>query len=86
MRALDQFTSVAVGAMQALQVYTIGGEWEFTVEAMPGQEPSEALLAEVQTLLDRTMDAQRLDGGPRLRDARHQPEGRRGHRGRLRRL
>lgn len=56
MRALDQFTSVAVGAMQALQVYTIGGEWEFTVEAMPGQEPSEALLAEVQTLLDRTME------------------------------
>ncbi len=52
MRNLGTFTSVAVGAMQALQVYTVGGEWEFTIEAAEGQEPSAALIAEVQHILN----------------------------------
>lgn len=56
MRMLGTFTSVAVGAMQALQVYTVGGEWEFTIEASKGYEPSAALIAEVQIILDRIME------------------------------
>lgn len=56
MRDLGTFTSVAVGAMQALQVYTVGGEWEFTIEAAPGQDPSQALLDEVQVVLDRILE------------------------------
>lgn len=56
MRMLGTFTSVAVGAMQALQVYTVGGEWEFTVEAAKGQQPSQRLIDEVQVILDRVLE------------------------------
>lgn len=56
MRMLGTFTSVAVGAMQALQVYTVGGEWEIKVEPAVGQEPSERLIAEVQVVLDRILE------------------------------
>lgn len=56
MRDLGTFTSVAVGAMAALQVYTVGGEWEFTIEPAPGQDPSQALIDEVQLVLDRVME------------------------------
>jgi hypothetical protein len=56
MRNLGTFTSVAVGAMQALQVYTVGGEWEFTIEAAKGQDPPAALVAEVQVILDRILE------------------------------
>lgn len=52
-RNLATYTSVAVGAMEALKVYCIGGEWEFDVGAKPdtGVEVPPDLIREVKVVM-----------------------------------
>ncbi len=61
-RQLGTFTSIAVGAMQALQVYVMGGEWEYEVIAKYGEEPAEEFIAEVQTVLDTIIERNKFIG------------------------
>lgn len=57
-RNLAAFTSVAVGAGQALQVYTMGGEWQFEMQPRNGQEDSTPpeLVAALQEIVDDTLE------------------------------
>ena len=56
MRALASFTSVAVGAMQALRVYCMGGEWEYEVTTQDGVEAPAGLVEECQTIVDAILE------------------------------
>lgn len=57
-RHLGTFTSVATGALQALSVYTMGGEWEykFAGKRDAPQQPSPQLLAELNAVLQATLE------------------------------
>lgn len=57
-RNLGTFTSVAVGAMQALSVYTMGGEWEYKFSGKHDapQQPSAQLLAELNAIVKATLE------------------------------
>lgn len=55
-RDLATFTSIAVGALQALQVYTIGGAWEFEAIQRDGAEAPTALIDEVQVIVDELLN------------------------------
>lgn len=55
-RRLATFTSIAVGAQKALQVYVMGGDWEYEVVARKGMEPSEELIKECQVVLDANLE------------------------------
>ena len=55
-RNLATFTSVAVGAMQALQVYVMGGNWKYEVEAREGVEPNENLIGAIQRTVDEFLE------------------------------
>lgn len=57
-RFLGTFTAIATGAMQALSVYTMGGEWEYKFAGKKDaqQQPSKELLAELNAILLATLD------------------------------
>lgn len=55
-RRLATFTSVAVGAMQALQVYVMGGEWEYEWVARQDKDPPAELLKEMNVVLQATLE------------------------------
>lgn len=55
-RELATFTSVSIGALQALRVYTVGGAWEFEAIGRRDEEPLPELLAEVQRILDANLE------------------------------
>ena len=57
-RHLGTFTSVATGALQALSVYTMGGEWEykFAGKRDAPQQPSPQLLAELNAVLQAILE------------------------------
>lgn len=57
-RFLGTFTAIATGAMQALSVYTMGGEWEYKFAGKKDapQQPSKELLAELNAVLLATLD------------------------------
>jgi hypothetical protein len=56
-RNLATFTSIAVGAVEALQVYTIGGQWKFeSVAKEDVTGVSDKLLAAVQKVIDEAID------------------------------
>lgn len=55
-RRLATFSAIATGALKALQVYVIGGDWEYVVEPKEDAEPSEALVAEVQKIVDELLE------------------------------
>jgi hypothetical protein len=62
-RKLAAFTSVAIGAMTALQCYTMGGEWEYEIEAKKGYDPPPELIAEAQKILDAILEKNNFVGG-----------------------
>ena len=51
-RNLSTFTSIAVGAGQALSNYVMGGEWTYTAEARAEVEAPDGLLKAVQIFMD----------------------------------
>lgn len=57
-RILGTFTAIATGAMQALSVYTMGGEWEYKFSGKKDapQQPSKELLTELNAILLATLD------------------------------
>lgn len=63
-RHLGTFTSVAIGAMQALSVYTIGGEWEYKFAGKQDQpeQPSKELLDELNAILKATLERNQFIG------------------------
>lgn len=61
-RRLATFSSVAIGAMAALESYTMGGDWSFEVVARPEQNPSSDLIAEVQRIVDAILEKNKFSG------------------------
>lgn len=62
-RQLGTFTAVAVGAMQALQVYVMGGEWDYEVVPRYGQEVPAGFIDEVQRVVDELLEKNSFIGG-----------------------
>jgi hypothetical protein len=62
-RGLAGFTSVAIGAMTALQCYTMGGEWEYEVEPREGCQPPPDLLKEANRILKEILERNNFVGG-----------------------
>jgi hypothetical protein len=54
-RNLSTFTSVAIGAQQALANYVIGGEWQYTMEARTDATPP-SVIEETQRFIDDFLD------------------------------
>lgn len=61
-RNLATFTSVAVGAVEALRVYTIGGQWKFEVQAKEGKQASPQLLCALQCVIDDVLEDNDFQG------------------------
>lgn len=63
-RNLATFTSIAVGAMEALKCYTVGGEWQH--EAVVSEDVTgvpAGLLTAVQRVIDETLERNQFEGG-----------------------
>jgi len=55
-RQLGTFTAIAVGALQALNVYVMGGDWEYKVMAKDADSTPAGLVDEVQRIVDEILE------------------------------
>ena len=55
-RRFATYTSVAVGAMESLNVYVMGGDWEYKIEPKKNQSPNPKLVEEIQRVLDSNLE------------------------------
>jgi len=61
-RNLATFTSIAVGAIEALQAYTIGGEWQYEAVTREGVHANSQLLALAQRVVDDALERNEFQG------------------------